>query len=128
MVLKGWRSLILNTAAPAFFAWLGLRGFDLAPETQYELTLAFMAIANIFVRWITTTAIFQAVQDPVLIAYTPAGPVVTAPQPSGPPVVTAPETDHAAGLDIIPVHSDVPTPPGREAVILTPQAPPAGSG
>lgn len=127
MFLKGWRTFILNTAAPAFFVWLGLRGFDVDPETQYALTLGFMAVANLILRWLTTTAIFSAVQDPMLVAETPAGPVIAVPQTDGSTAIVAPETRHSVVLDIVPTASAVTTPAGQETVTLMSQ-PGSGSG
>ncbi len=55
-MLKGYRTLIVNVVA--FFVAIGtMFGLDIAPEAQTEITVGVLAVANIVLRFVTTTPI-----------------------------------------------------------------------
>lgn len=121
--MKGWKTFVLNTAGPAFFIWLGARGFNVDPETQIILTTAVMGALNLLVRYFTDTPMFQRVPAPVLVAETPAGPVVAVTRASGDVAIVAPETSGGPiSLAMVPIATDMLTPAGQETVTLMPHS------
>lgn len=121
--MKGWKLLLANTILPALYLWLGRKGFDIDPATQDAIFIVLMSLVNVVLRWFTTTPMFHAAPAPVVVAQTPAGPVLAIPQPAGPAVIAAPETRNTITLEAKPVATRVQTPAFMEAVRLEPTAP-----
>jgi len=57
-MLVGYRTVIFNLLGPVF-VWLGARGLNLDPDAQAAVVTLIMAVGNLALRYVTTTAIGQ---------------------------------------------------------------------
>ncbi len=56
--MQGFRTIIANTVGAAAL-WLGTKyGLDISADTQAALVTIIMAVANIGLRFVTTTPVF----------------------------------------------------------------------
>lgn len=56
--MTGFKTVISNTVG-SLAVWAGVKyGLDISPEMQLALVTIIMSVANLVLRWVTTTPIF----------------------------------------------------------------------